>query len=113
MHPNIHSSIICSTKDQKQTIPSMDTWVKKINIYTMIYFSAVKLVAEIWSSMDEPGEYHTSLMWNLKKKETNKYSKTERDSQVWRTDGYLPEGMEEKQDGDRWLRGANYHMQNG
>ena len=68
MHPNIHSSIICSTKDRKQTIPSMDTWVKKINIYTMKYFSAVKLVAEIWSSMDEPGEYHTSLMWNLKKK---------------------------------------------
>jgi len=62
MHPNIHSNIICNTKDQKQTIPLMDTRVKKINIYTMNYFSAVKLVAEIWSSMDEPGEYHISLM---------------------------------------------------
>ena len=47
-------------------------------------FSTIKLVAEIWSSMDEPGGYHISLMWNLKKmkqinivkqKETHKYER--------------------------------------
>ena len=73
-------------------------------------FSTIKLVAEIWSSMDEPGGYHISLMWNLKKNETNKHSKTERDSQIWKTNWYLPEGMEKMQDADSWLRGTNYYV---
>ena len=61
--------------------PSRDEWIKKMCIYTMEYYSAIK-----------KNGYDITYMWNLKY-DTNEFTyKTETDSQTQKTNLWLPKG---------------------
>ena len=61
IHPSIHSSTIYNSWKQLRC-PLADEWVRKLYIYTMEYYSAIKKKEWIWvssSEMDETGIYYT------------------------------------------------------
>ena len=93
-------------------------------IYTMEYYSAIKNeimpFGKIWmdleivklSEVSQTGKEKydmTSLIWNLKRNDTNKLTyKTEADSQTWRRNFWLPGWKGEM--GEGLVRESGMHM---
>ena len=51
-------------------------------------------------------------MWKIKNTQTSEYNKKETDSQIQKTNQWLPVGRGERQHRGRKLRGTNYYAQN-
>ena len=72
MHPSVHSSIFTTAKTWKQPkYPSTDKWIKKVRyIYTVEYYSTIKINFAICNNMDGLGGYYVK-MESVRQRKTN------------------------------------------
>ena len=116
-HPNVHCSTIYNSQDMETTkCPSTEVWIKNVvPIYNVILLSHKKERSNvICSNLDGPSDYHTKWsksdrerqisyditpMWNpILKNYTNELIyKTETDSQISKTNLWLPKGKHGKE----------------